>query len=107
MHEEFRELRRKWAKFIDVHRALFAKTGLPLSLAEEYARFLHLLDHGYFEDGSDPYVWSRDSTEHQQTATKRFLHAYFSAGFPLTLICLGYPSGQWNAEFETEFRQSL
>lgn len=70
MHEEFRELRRKWAKFIDVHRALFAKTGMPLSCAEDYARFLHLLDHGYFESRSGPFALTRGTTEEQKPPRK-------------------------------------
>lgn len=104
MHEEFRELRRKWVKFIDAHRALFAKTGMPLSCAEDYGRFLLFLDHGYFEDRSDPFVWTRDTTEEQKAATHEFLHAYYSAGFRYTGIALGYPSGFWEVEFDAKYR---
>jgi hypothetical protein len=104
MREDSREQARKWTRFIDTNRALFAKTGMPLSCAEDYGRFLHFLDHGYFEDRSDSFAWGRDTTEEQKAATKEFLHAYYSAGFQFTLICLGYPSGLWNAEFEATYR---
>lgn len=104
MDEEFRKLARKWAKFVDAHRALFAKTGMPLSCAEDYGLFLQFLDHGYFEDRSDPFVWERDTTDEQKAAIKEFLWAYYSAGFKFTGISLGFPSGLWNAEFEAKFR---
>lgn len=103
MHKEFRELRRKWAKFIDVHRALFAKTGLPLSLAEDHGRFLQFLDHGYFEDRSDPYVWERDASEEQKVATKELLRNFYADGFRYTGLGLGPASKAWEREFQSDF----
>lgn len=76
---------------------------MPLSCAVDYARFLHLLDHGYFEDGSDPYVWSRDASEEQKAATKELLRNFYAEGFRYTGLGLGPPSRAWEREFQSDF----